>query len=66
MGDGAPARPGGRNARRQRTGQGAAEDVKASEHTDIQALLMRLGRKMGHKGFAAVGDQNRLSGTGSR
>jgi hypothetical protein len=40
--------------------QGAAEDIKTSEHTEIQALLMRLGRKMGHKVFAAVGDQNRL------
>jgi hypothetical protein len=41
-------------------GQAAVEDATTSEHTEIQALLMRLGRKMGHRVFAAVGDQNRL------
>jgi hypothetical protein len=40
--------------------QGVPEDVKTSEHTAIQALLMRLGRQMGHKVFSALGDQNRL------
>lgn len=35
------------------------EDHHETEHTEIQALLVRLGNAMGHRVFVARGDQNR-------